>query len=161
MSVRNRTATESDASAWGVSAAFIGAADELQSALVAWCRVVGDVITSPEISPNALSPPTSFLPSRTSSGTFSSTTRRSSAVSDDGHGYPSQLRPSKKPPLWRRGSLPGSSTALHTIHTPRSPTPKQLSLQDIAIMPTQRVARYVMLYRGVCLFNGAFMSSLN
>jgi hypothetical protein len=150
---------EEDASAWGVAHAFTSAAAELETALVSWCNDVGEAITSPELSsssPTSFLAPTFLFLSRNNSGaTIGSTAKRVTAVSDDGHGQP--LRSSSKhnissgnsvpSKLWRRGSLPASSSSINTAKDAPSKL-KPLKLQDIVIMPTQRVARYVMLYRG-------------
>lgn len=132
---------EDDPSAWGVSAAFLGAEDALESALVAWSVVVGDVMSSDaEITP----PPRSM-----SVHSF----RRVATMSEDGHGGPAVKKEKSNSALyWRRGSTsslgtgtPSPSASMAVLGVPGM---RLLTLKDVAIMPTQRVGRYVMLYRG-------------
>ena len=139
---------ENDASIWGVSAAFANAASQLEEALVAWCSVVGDFISSPGGSSRSLSVPATLH--RNNTGPIISPRRRFSAMSDDGHTYANRVHSfTKSNKLWRRGSLPGSSASLGSVYSPHySHSPKKLSLKDIAIMPSQRVSRYVLLFQG-------------
>lgn len=230
---------ERDASIWGVAASFVSCAPQLETALVKWSAVVGNVITSPELASSS----SSCSPSRNSSTSSSSLassplslssasslpstkppTRASSShsvfggrrasggqrpqllsspattaqphslgatVSEDGDHHSSAPSPPSRPSRslthiprgggylnpWKRSSAPpaphapeGNNTSIFASagatptsatrttfpttppHSPISPVPpslppKGLTLQDIAIMPTQRVARYVMLYQ--------------
>lgn len=242
------TYLEGDASIWGVSAAFVTCSQQLESVLVHWCSVVGNVIASPGLSsPTSSSSlsrprlsgsntPTTVTPTRSgslhsifgggasssrgqasvrqgsltmsparahtsqssssSSSSSSSGTTLVGAMSDDGHGSSppsltksmSQISRSGFSYPWRRTSAPlptplgtptptdASTHSLPSTKVPEQVTqssadkdssrnhksrrlsklspsavpplpPKSLTLQDIAIMPTQRVARYVMLYQ--------------
>ncbi|CAK5280718.1 unnamed protein product [Mycena citricolor] len=155
---------ESDPSAWGVAAAFLGAEESLEAALVAWCGVVGAWFSDEKTE------------SRTSKR-LSKTRAPDSSISES-------AAKDEEPRLsWRRSSLTASIRTLSKPSAPPDippvvpavplkvaiPTAEQLSamtpspsssskksgkekdlrpnVRDLAIAPTQRVMRYVLLYR--------------
>ncbi|KAG8944326.1 hypothetical protein FRC04_002046 [Tulasnella sp. 424] len=142
---------EEDPSAWGVSAAFLGAEDALEKAFSAWCGVVGQVML--ELAGNT--PPISTSASRTSLYNRKSSTgprdvldkekpapkRADTVASSISGGSASASGKLGKKPKSRPGSTFGIGSA------PYSTGSKPLSVQDIAIMPSQRVPRYVLLFK--------------
>jgi hypothetical protein len=140
---------EEDPSAWGVAAAFVGAEDGVEAALVGWCGVVGGWFVDGERTPS----------------------RRLSKIRGVSEGAEEEEGVAKR--SWgRRGSSrvsavpsflsltsPPSAMSL----TPEPPSPISVTrarsrrerdtrpaVRDLAILPTQRVMRYVLLYRGEC-----------
>ncbi|KAJ7193348.1 hypothetical protein GGX14DRAFT_379115 [Mycena pura] len=138
---------EHDPSAWGVSVALLGAEDALDAAFVAWCGIVGEwFVNVPQPQPRRLSK------------------TRSRVVSDYG-GDDEEAGTAKRRP-WRHSSLGASARAssalslLSLSSEPPSPMtstfakPKSRrendarpTVRDLAIVPTQRLMRYVLLYR--------------
>ncbi|TCD64313.1 hypothetical protein EIP91_004260 [Steccherinum ochraceum] len=58
---------EDDPSAWGVSAALIGCEEEIESAFVRWCGVVGEVFTDAASNPSSPPPESTGIRSRVGS----------------------------------------------------------------------------------------------
>jgi hypothetical protein len=148
---------EDDPSAWGVAAAFLGAEEGVESAFVAWCGVVGGWFT----------PERGRRQSRRLS--------KIRAVSEE-RGEERSARPDASPakPISWRKSLRGTPTASPTASPTIPPSPLasttflarrkerekekergkgQPPVRDLAILPTQRIMRYVLLYRGVLAFH--------
>ncbi|KAG0702723.1 hypothetical protein DFH29DRAFT_920141 [Suillus ampliporus] len=163
-----------DPSAWGLSTAFMAYEDDIETAMVSWCRVAGNFFTdSPNNEVESASirgkwrRPKSLLLSATSPLT-------PVAEKSSGNSPPASL-----PPLLTLMNEAGSrirdrqrtveqywkvsddgSTDSHTERSPRvnsvdgrakeskgeHPIRRQ-SVRDLAIQPTQRVMRYVLLYR--------------
>lgn len=147
-----------DPSAWGVSATFIACEDELESAMVAWGGVAGQF----------------FSKKRKSRSWRMSTTSQTSPASPP---LPTPLQtPSPKPStsfINGMAALPptlaflGDSTKEvdaevktpsengHAVDDRSSDKcrriDRKVTVRDLAIQPTQRVMRYVMLYRGMYL----------
>ncbi|KAJ7293067.1 hypothetical protein C8J57DRAFT_1042429 [Mycena rebaudengoi] len=142
---------EDDPSAWGVAAAFLGAEEGVESAFVAWCGVVGGWFT----------PERGRRQSRRLS--------KIRAVSEE-RGEERSARPDASPakPISWRKSLRGTPTASPTASPTIPPSPLasttflarrkerekekergkgQPPVRDLAILPTQRIMRYVLLYR--------------
>ncbi|KAF7303232.1 DH domain-containing protein [Mycena kentingensis (nom. inval.)] len=151
---------EDDPSAWGVGAAFLGMEETLEPAFVSWCGVVG----------------TWFVDgSQTQTqGSKRLSKSRSRVASDPGVDEEGGAFASMKSVSWRRSSAsprPASSLSISLNMTPMltespqaSPTSGSFSantsrarsrrerdarpaVRDLAILPTQRVMRYVLLYR--------------
>ncbi|KAG8853141.1 hypothetical protein FRB96_008393 [Tulasnella sp. 330] len=145
---------EEDPSAWGVSAAFLGVEDEIEKAMVSWCHVVGEVMM--ELMSNNSTPATPWYTRRPSIKESSkeasqegdkeekralkrSETGGSSDRSSSGHIV--KFVKKDKPP---KTAPPSSATSPALVGPPRS---KALNIQDVAIMPSQRVPRYVLLFK--------------
>jgi len=139
---------EEDPSAYGVSTAFLSAADELEKALVAWCGVVGQVMI--ELANNSASlqvgSRASMYYRKYSTGPKDKdadkdkSPKRSDTAgsgSSSGNAKPSKGKKDK--------SRPNSSGSTPT--TPSFSGSKALGIQDVAIMPSQRVPRYVLLFK--------------
>ncbi|KAG1749736.1 uncharacterized protein EDB91DRAFT_762070 [Suillus paluster] len=172
-----------DPSAWGVSAAFMACEDDIEIAMVSWCRVAGNFFTdSPSNEAESTSVggkwrrPKSLLLSATSPLT-------PAAVKSSGDSPPplltlmneagSRIRDRQRTveQYWK---VPDDgSTDSHTERSPRvnlvdgraneskgEPPTRRQSVRDLAIQPTQRVMRYVLLYRGV-LFSHSITSGLD
>ncbi|KAF8215937.1 hypothetical protein K438DRAFT_1954616 [Mycena galopus ATCC 62051] len=145
---------EDDPSAWGVAAAFVGAEDGLEAALVAWCGVVGGWFVDGDAGGGG----------RTARRLNKMRTR---SVQDKAEGSASStvdLQDGSKEKLGskkRRGSMGllslGSGLSLSSEPpSPVSATSRTRSkrerdarpaVRDLAIGPTQRVMRYVLLYQ--------------
>ncbi|KAJ7170135.1 hypothetical protein C8R46DRAFT_224367 [Mycena filopes] len=144
---------EEDPSAWGVAAAFLGAEDALEAALVGWCGVVGGWFVDGAIP----TPPRRLSKMRTGSV---------GCGEELGEGSEAVRPTAKRAASWRkRGSsflsFPSSlslslSSAATSPDTPSATTTRARSkrerdarpaVRDLAIVPTQRVMRYVLLYR--------------
>ncbi|KAG8721912.1 hypothetical protein FRC09_007158, partial [Ceratobasidium sp. 395] len=123
-----------DPSVWGVSAAFLAVEEQLEKVLVNWSGVVGQVVSSTQAWGN------------------------NQAIGEDGHTYGSASGSST--PLWTRrrsattGASPTQQLRLNLAMTPlsdnkatRAASRRKLAEQNVAIMPTQRVLRYVLMYR--------------
>lgn len=148
---------EDDPSAYGVSAAFLGAEDDLEKALVSWCGVVGQVML--ELANGALSVPMgsgsrATMYYRKYSGSSKEKDDKSPKRSDTaGSSGSSNGHANARPTKGKKGdkSRPTSSGSGSTSGppTPSFTGSKALTVQDVAIMPSQRVPRYVMLFKGV------------
>ena len=165
VSQRFLTRLEADPSALGVAAAFLGIEEAVESAFVGWCGVVGtwfEAASSPIPSPKRrLSKGRSeedipeFGASAAHAGNGSlrrngNSWRRNVPTMTSLNGStssPSQgLTPSFSYSFlnWRKDrSANGPSTNGNTKKPP---------VRDLAILPTQRVLRYVLIYRGLFQF---------
>ncbi|KAG8684797.1 hypothetical protein FRC08_013481 [Ceratobasidium sp. 394] len=129
---------EEDPSAWGVSVAFLAVEKQLEHVLVEWSGVVGQVISSMRNGGESQAPSEDGHTSSAGTGSgASSWIRRRSATASSSTSQPFQLNLSMTPVI---GSKDKKST--------RVAKSKRLTEQDVAIMPTQRVLRYVLMYRG-------------
>ncbi|KAG8900299.1 hypothetical protein FRC00_013649 [Tulasnella sp. 408] len=144
---------EEDPSAWGVSAAFLGAEDALEKAFTAWCSVVGQVML--ELAGNT--PPISTSASRTSLYNRKSSIgakdlldkekpapKRTDTIASSISGGSGSVIMSGK--TSKKSKSARSSSGANSL-TPLSAGSKPLSVQDVAIMPSQRVPRYVLLFK--------------
>ena len=123
-----------DPSAWGVAAAFVGSGDELEDAFVQWCGVVGEFFVERAGDDDQV------IPGQSADDSDDVVRPRGKSFSSAGA-------------LMRSRSKPGILTRKRTSATECS---KEMDWQknpsvvrDIAILPTQRVTRYVLLYRGM------------
>ncbi|KAJ7446381.1 hypothetical protein B0H11DRAFT_2248826 [Mycena galericulata] len=151
---------EEDPSAWGVAAALLGAEEALEGALVGWCGVVGawfvdsrpgvpkrlsKMRTGSEILEEPVTPTKWRM--RNSSGASSS-----AGVATPVSSSPSlPAVPPPVPPIPSAGVLSASVPILEPPPSPfrarRKEKDPRPAVRDIAILPTQRVMRYVLLYR--------------
>ncbi|KAG9101240.1 hypothetical protein FRC06_003248 [Ceratobasidium sp. 370] len=132
---------EEDPSAWGVSVAFLAVEKQLEHALVEWSGVVGQVISSMRNGGESQAASEDGHMSSVGTGSgASSWIRRRSATASSSNSQPFQLNLSMTPVI---GSKDKKST--------RPAKSKRLTEQDVAIMPTQRVLRYVLMYRELLL----------
>ncbi|KAF8585141.1 hypothetical protein K439DRAFT_1084974 [Ramaria rubella] len=159
---------DDDPSPWGVSVAFLGAEDALEVALVAWSGIVGDYFginvgksqrqwsVDPKVNEKEKK-------AKEKEGkTLGPPVLTPVTYSDDGHGR-GQLTPLETKGIqgsWRM-SMPALSQLLtnptdlslsmnRKSRSPLSPITaaiKTPTVQDLAIQPTQRVMRYVLLYK--------------
>lgn len=129
---------EEDPSAWGVSLAFLAVEEQLELALVEWSGVVGKVISSFQNKGDSQATSDDGHTSSAGTGsTGSSWIRRRSATANSA-AQPFQLNLTMTPVL-------GGSKDKKPARMAKS---KRLKEQDVVIMPTQRVLRYVLMYRG-------------
>ncbi|KAJ7786585.1 hypothetical protein B0H16DRAFT_1295196 [Mycena metata] len=141
---------EEDPSAWGVAAAFLGAEEGVEAALVGWCGVVGGWFVDGGVP----TPPRRLSKIPRGAG--------SSDGGDSDSGEKPEMPLNRRATSWRtRGSsflsFP-SALSLSSLESPSAAaaTPRAKSkrerdarpaVRDLAIVPTQRVMRYVLLYR--------------
>ncbi|KAJ6621134.1 hypothetical protein B0H10DRAFT_1016633 [Mycena sp. CBHHK59/15] len=135
---------EDDPSAWGIAAAFLGAEEGIDHAFVAWCGVVGGWFVGGRS--------VSTIPRRLSK------MRGVSEGDEELAGVP--RTPTKRTAAAWRKSVASASASLAAPPSPTSATTflarrKEREergkgcppVRDLAILPTQRVMRYVLLYR--------------
>jgi hypothetical protein len=127
---------EEDPSAWGVSVAFLAVEEQLEAALVDWSGVVGQVISAMRVGGESQAASDDGHTSSAGSGSNTSWIRRRSATAG-GASQPFQLNLTMTPVIGSKDKK-----------TARIAKSKRLTEQDLAIMPTQRVLRYVLMYRG-------------
>jgi hypothetical protein len=163
-----------DPSAWGVSTAFMGCEDELEAAMVAWSGVAGQFFSKKRKSKSWRRPR-----SRSGSQTHISVSSSPSSMNippvpsmkpgAGGDGTTAEAPPKlvlmgdkeKKPESDERSEKAREKADAEDEKKARK-AERKLSVRDLAIQPTQRVMRYVMLYRGMSLFPSIFISnSLN
>jgi hypothetical protein len=118
-----------DPSAWGVSAAFLGGETELEEAFVGWCKVVGELFFGGDSDKPKL-------------------VRRRNTTGDD-----AAPRPRRKSMTSFATSGPRAFMRKRTSSATEENDGMRAkpAVRDLAILPTQRVTRYVLLYRGTCL----------
>ena len=146
---------QEDPSAWGVAAAFLAVEHTLESAFVGWCGVVGTWFEGQESPQKRKGSKTTF-----------------NGLGGDQVGDTVTRSPLKRSVTWRISvpSMPSLNSIAITPMTSqkaknRSPTSPSLtasegssirkrrpSVRDLAILPTQRIMRYVLLYRGMFRF---------
>lgn len=131
---------EKDPSAWGVAAAFLAVEQGLETAFLGWCGIVGAWFE----------------------GQDETLKRKSGKIPSE----PDQLVPLKRSvSMWRISvpsmtpmTSPVSPSAFLTRRKdkardrPSGPPKRRPSVRDLAILPTQRITRYVLLYRGAWCF---------
>ncbi|KAG9087603.1 hypothetical protein FS749_002806 [Ceratobasidium sp. UAMH 11750] len=140
---------EEDPSAWGVSVAFLAVEKQLEHVLVEWSGVVGQVISSMRNGGESQVPSEDGHTSSAGTGSgASSWIRRRSATASSSTSQPFQLNLSMTPVI--------GSKDKKSIRVAKS---KRLTEQDVAIMPTQRVLRYVLMYRELLLHTPAKSAS--
>ena len=127
-------------SAWGVAAAFLGTEESLEMAFSEWCGVVGEWFDSES------TPSRKLGKQRVMDGEFSSPLKRSASTwrksmsSITNMDMSTSISSISHPPPSFNGSF---LSRKKTIVAARKPP-----IRDLAILPTQRVMRYVLLYRG-------------
>jgi hypothetical protein len=130
-------------SAWGVAAAFLGTEDSLEMAFSEWCGVVGEWFDDESTPSRKLSK---------QHGEFSSPLKRSAGTwrkSMPSIANMDMLSSMPHPPPSFNGSF---LSRKKTIVAARKPP-----IRDLAILPTQRVMRYVLLYRGTPNLHPSFL----
>lgn len=149
---------EEDPSAWGVAAAFLAVEHGLESAFVAWCGVVGVWFEGQAGTPKRKGNKMAFVglsDDQAADGNGKSPLKRS--VSTWRISVPSLnsigMTPMTSPVtpsafLSRRKAKEQSPSPSSPSGTPK----RRSSVRDLAILPTQRIMRYVLLYRGVFRF---------
>ncbi|KAG9121022.1 hypothetical protein FRC07_003197 [Ceratobasidium sp. 392] len=132
---------EEDPSVWGVSTAFLAVEEQLEDVLVKWSGVVGQVISSIRTwGDNQAASECDYLYGSTSGKAASLWTRRRSVTT---------------------GAVPSQQLRLNLTMTPmndksaRAANRRKLAEQNVTIMPTQRVLRYVLMYRVELTLQGA------
>jgi len=152
-----------DPSAWGVSLAFINTEEALTGAFVAWSGVVGEFFGNRSRSRSKTRLARASRLTSSNSGMNKSATASPARTSTSASGSTTGDGP--RSGGWRisMGSvsqLLASSTEASLVRRTRyftggsgapTATPsgeKSLSVHDLAIQPTQRVMRYVLLYKG-------------
>jgi len=161
-----------DPSAWGVATAFISCEDDLEMAMVSWCTVAGNFFIDRKRKerPNVTASKRIFrrsIPASASENSVLSTKSNGSPslpsmltlMSDAGNRIKERQLDDQH---WQRSSLDQRSADSHgsscmdsvdSTHQKREVLAKEtkssrkLSVRDLAIQPTQRVMRYVLLYR--------------
>jgi len=130
--------------------AFTLAEGKLESAYVAWCGVVGAWFTEPENGEGRR--PRRLSKSRTREDV--SLSPRSSL----GHSTTSGWRRSMPSMPTFNGPVPLTPSPSSEVHSPPKPK-RNPSVRDLAILPTQRVTRYVLLYRDLLSHTPTFSQS--
>ncbi|KAF9469786.1 hypothetical protein BDZ94DRAFT_27289 [Collybia nuda] len=136
---------EEDPSAWGLAAAFLAAEEDVEAAFVAWCGAVGEWFEGGGECEDPEMPP-----------------KRKGSKASVNMEEVSPLR--RTVSTWRRSfpSIPSLTISVGAAPLPPSafsnrrkdkereaPAAKRKPpVRDLAILPTQRVMRYVLLYRG-------------
>lgn len=165
---------DEDLSVWGVSAAFLGVEDALEAALVAWSGIVGEFFTTIKGKRHIQwGNGTSAVNKQRDKEKREKESKVAAGApallpmgsSDHGHGHAQPLYVgTKRASSWRM-SMPTLSQLWTSMpeaglndHKPRhqrasssrapSGSAKTPTVQDLAIQPTQRVMRYVLLYKG-------------
>ncbi|KAG8902881.1 hypothetical protein FRB99_003985 [Tulasnella sp. 403] len=145
---------EEDPSAWGVSATFLNVEQELEVALVSWCSVVGQVMLELTNggSSMAIGMRASLYYRKYGSGTKDKDADKDKApkrsdTAGSGGSSSSQTHSKQPKPKKEKASRPPSSTSSTVLSVATSTASKPLGIQDIVIMPSQRVPRYVLLFR--------------
>ncbi|KAF9245875.1 hypothetical protein BU15DRAFT_58813 [Melanogaster broomeanus] len=149
-----------DPSAWGVSTTFMACEDELEATMVSWCAVVGTFFTEGNnAEAGRLTGRRRLHKSGTMSGSQTVMSNPSSPVAKE-----STIKEGKRisDESWRTGeNARGDSESQITLpalsswklvsgagQEPNGQSPsRRFSVRDLAIQPTQRVMRYVLLYR--------------
>lgn len=125
------TKMERNPSAQGVASAFLSVGDQLETALVSWCGVVGGFF----VDSGAGSPP---------ERTHSALRSQKSA--------PEEKSVKKRTNSWgkRINSIKAlaTSTPPSPVHGVRSSS-RAPAVRDLAILPTQRLMRYALLFKGL------------
>lgn len=119
---------EEDPSAWGVAAAFVTGEEDLESAYVGWCRVVGGFFAGKA--------------EQARGGRWSGTLPRRT-----GNGIEGAWRKSI-PSIAGLNAPPGVAPVFPEVRHRNGKARAKPNVRDLAILPTQRVTRYVLLYRG-------------
>lgn len=146
-----------DPSAWGVATAFVACEEELDVGMVAWAGVVGQFFTSGTTSPVEKSEK-SMEKGEGAEGVKLSRSRiwRKRSMSRLSRAFSAPTSPS--PPV--DGKLRKRRAVVSVLPVGDEEQQKENSkggigkqrkftVRDLAIQPTQRVMRYVMLYRGM------------
>jgi hypothetical protein len=149
--------------------AFLGAQDLLEVALVAWSGVVGEFFGATTAKPRKRRFTGHMSPEKEKKGKVKVTDVAgapvvpSSSYSDQGHAHDqiSHTETKNLPGSWRRSMptlsqlLTSSTDASNVLRKSQYSTAstaatgaKLPTVQDLAIQPTQRVMRYVLLYKG-------------
>ena len=141
-----------DPSAWGIASAFVKCGVALESALVSWCGIVGGFFVN-QLKKDGLVR-TGSSGGRGVGG--QSVVWRGGKVMVDGMrrrhstsavpGYPLTRARSSSPV--RPYSMPLMGSKPNGKETEGSKQANKTSVRELAILPTQRVTRYVLLYRG-------------
>jgi hypothetical protein len=137
-----------DPSAWGIASAFVKCEAALENALVSWCGIVGALFVG-QTRTKGLARAGSFGSQREGARSViwggakvmvDGMRRRNSTSSVPGY------------PLTRTRSLspvrPFSTMLMRSKSTGKETEGTKPSVRELAILPTQRVMRYVILYRG-------------
>lgn len=162
-----------DPSAWGVSTAFMACEDDIEAAMVSWCSVAGNFFTaSPSHEGESAimggkwrlrksllfatnNPLTTVVekPNGTSSPASSSPPPLLTLMNEAGSRIKDRQRTDEY--YWKVPDDGGAES--HAERLPRvnsadsrskgEPPTRRQSVRDLAIQPTQRVMRYVLLYR--------------
>ncbi|KIJ53476.1 hypothetical protein M422DRAFT_241718 [Sphaerobolus stellatus SS14] len=157
-----------DPSAWGVSVAFIGAEETLEVAFVAWSGVVGEFFGGPVGSRSNSRSRSRLSRSRRASAvgrTPSGSTAEVAASTGGGGAKGGAMAAGWRISMGAVSQLLASSTEASVVRRTRYiatngggvTAEKVPSVQDLAIQPTQRVMRYVLLYKD--LLNSTPISS--
>lgn len=155
-----------DPSAWGVSTAIVASEEELEATMVSWCAVAGaffmdaddphssGLISRWRLRKFGMSSPSSSVRKQTSISPTPQLPRMFPMVStaskvkermNEDHGAWQHPQPERE-----RTSVPLQMPESTNSQAPTGQRPsRKLSVRDLAIQPTQRVMRYVLLYRGV------------
>jgi len=123
-------------SAWGVAAAFLGTEESLEMAFSEWCGVVGEWFDG------GGTPSRKLSKQRVMDGEFSGQLKRSAGTWRKSMSSITNMdmSTSVSSPLSFNGSFLSRKKTIVAA--------RKSAIRDLAILPTQRVMRYVLLYRG-------------
>lgn len=153
---------EADPSVNGLAELFVRLEDDISDALSNWCAVVGgwfDVERRRKLSRNRKSMSKTlaaqFPPSRPPSPLRASTEPVLTATSPP-------LVPLRSKSVWRKSlpSLPHLTSMSPARHSSDSPQHHHHTIQELGILPVQRVTRYVLFFRGACYLAFSYVSKL-
>jgi hypothetical protein len=143
---------EEDPSAWGVAAAFLAVEQGLESSFVGWCGVVGGWFEGQQGTPKRKGSKIPFVEEHVGDMvTVDGQSKRS--VSTWRISVPS-MTPMTSPVspsafLSRRREKARDRPPISPTTSESGAPKRRPSVRDLAILPTQRIMRYVLLYRGV------------
>jgi len=176
---------EADPSAWGVAGAFLGVEEGVEGAFVAWCGVVGGWFVEGGPRGSGAGTPGRRLSKRRVVEEKAGGVGEGEG--EDGGGANASVSPLKRTvSTWRRSMPSLASLNVSANGAPIASIPSPIStatflnrrkerekerekendgkrrpnVRDLAILPTQRVMRYVLLYRGASHIFGPYFSSL-
>ena len=158
---------EQDPSARGVSRAFLEGEEEIQGAYIGWCGVVGGWFSDDGESQNGIVPVgRSSLDlfegvrrrkMRSRVGSRTDTDRQISPVKGPEEDDPSTTPLKRTVSTWRK-SMPALAFDTPLLYGDRkkdkesewqaTPSDRKVTVRNLAILPTQRVMRYAMIYQG-------------
>jgi hypothetical protein len=122
---------EANPSVMGVCAAFIDTFEQLEEAFTQWCEVVGQFFSNSVGSPDTL-------------------VKRSNSAPAASLSVVERTRTNLSAKAWSKKSKTINLDEIVSMvaRNPRSKSQLKPQVRDLAILPTQRIVRYVLLFKG-------------